>query len=315
MTNSTTVRLFLLGDLHLSTTGPAIPLECPNLGRLDVDAIVSIGDVIDDNRDHAPDASAGEAYERRGREFFERLDTVDVPVLAVPGNHDPIGTTRRLTDGLDNVAVLHRRAVDGGELDETLGGIRFAGWGCEQFDLTPAFRYDRYPGVVPESVGYDGIDRRATQIAETVEAAVGGYLAGRYTASEAAAELGVGPEFRASCADELTELKTTFERIREVVAPATTTTMVLSHESPFHVAFDYHHSAEGLSARLHRGSIPLKIAIIDNGPNVVFSGHMHSRGRDAIETVAGYADVYNPGSPGVAIADGDVGTGSLRIVE
>lgn len=315
MTESSTVRLLLLGDLHLSTTGPAIPPACPDLETLNVDAIVSIGDIIDDNRDHASDASAGEAYERRGRQFFERLAAVGVPVLAVPGNHDPVATTRRLADGLDNVTVLHRCAVDGGELDEALSGMRFAGWGCEQFDLTPAFRYDRYPGIVPESAGYDGIDQRATKIAETVESAVGRYLAGRSTATETAAELGVDTEANGECVADLSKLKSVFERIREVLAPAAETSVILSHESPFHVAFDYHHSANGLAARLHRGSIPLKMAIVDVAPDIVFSGHMHSQGRDAIKTTAGYADIYNPGSPGVAIVEIDVDSGSLRIVE
>lgn len=55
------VRLLLLGDLHLSTTGPAIPPACPDLESLKVDAIVSIGDIIDDNVDHADDPAAGEA--------------------------------------------------------------------------------------------------------------------------------------------------------------------------------------------------------------------------------------------------------------
>jgi len=308
------LRVLLLGDLHLSTTGPDVPPACPSLESIDVDAVVSIGDVIDDNRDHASDTSAGEAYERRGREFFRRLDTIGVPVFAVPGNHDPVETTHRLTDGLDDITVLHRRAVDGGEVDEALTGVRFAGWGCEQFDLTPAFRYDRYPGVVPESVEYDSVDRQVTEIASTVEAAVGGFLAGRLTAAEAAANIGVSPDARRECTDDLEELAASFERVQELLTPSTGPTVLLSHESPFNVAFDYHHSGDGLESRLHRGSIPLKMAIIDRAPDVVFSGHMHSRGHDAIETPDGHTQVYNPGSPGAVIAEIDPETGSVQIV-
>ncbi len=93
--------------------GLPVPPACPDLDSLDVDAIVSIGDVIDDNADHTGDTTVGSEYEERARAFFERLNGVGVPVLAVPGNHDPVACTRRLTDGLANVVVAHRRVVDG----------------------------------------------------------------------------------------------------------------------------------------------------------------------------------------------------------
>ena len=92
------IRLLLLGDLHLSTTGPAIPPACPDLESLEVDAIVSIGDIIDDNIDHADDPSAGESYEDRGRQFFARLNEVETPVVVVPGNHDPLACSERFPD-------------------------------------------------------------------------------------------------------------------------------------------------------------------------------------------------------------------------
>ncbi len=309
------VRLLLLGDLHLSTTGPAIPLACPDLKSLDVDAIVSIGDIIDDNIDHAGDAISGRAYEERGKVFFEQLNEVGVPVIAVPGNHDPVDCTRRLTDGLDNVAVAHRRVVDGSTTKQpALEGVRFAGWGCEQFDLTPAFTYDQYPEIVPELTEVESVTQTATQIANAVEAVVGRFLAGELEPQEAAAELGVSLDRRRTCADELVILEEEFDAICEVLAGEQKSTILLSHESPFHVDFDYHHSADNVHGRLHRGSIPLKMAIAASAPDVVFSGHMHTEGRDVIETTGGYADVYNPGSPGVSIVDIEPESGSLTRV-
>ncbi|RLM59777.1 metallophosphoesterase [Halobellus sp. Atlit-31R] len=323
-------RLLLLGDLHLSTTGPAVPPGCPDLDAVEVDAIVSIGDVVDDNAEHAGDPAVGEAYEERGRAFFERLNAVGVPVVAVPGNHDPAACTRRLTEGLENVAVAHGRTIDGTSSPEpALDGLRFVGWGCEQFDLTPAFEYDRYPGIVDTDAARESPAQRATRSAGLVESTVARFLDGDLTASEAAAELGVAPDRRAACASELDALAAEFASLTGLLCgdadgdaesgsesdgrPDAATTVLLAHESPFHVAFDHHHSEDGADARLHKGSIPLKLAVAAAGPEVVFGGHTHVRGRDVVETTAGYADLYNPGSPGVAFVEIDPDTGSLQV--
>lgn len=309
------VRLLLLGDLHLSTTGPAIPPACPDLESLKVDAIVSIGDIIDDNVDHADDPSAGETYEDRGRQFFARLNEVETPVVVVPGNHDPLACTTRITDGFENISVAHRRVIYGTELSsKSLEGVYFAGWGCERFDLTPAFRYDQYSSIVPDDITNEQATQVATESAATVEEVVGQFLSEEFDAIEAAAELGVEPDRREVCASQLHELAEEFDEIRDVLDQESETTLVLSHESPFNVAFDYHHSAQSVWQRLHRGSIPLKMAIAATGPDIVFSGHMHSEGRDVIETVSGFADLYNPGSPGIAVVEIDIDSGSLQVV-
>lgn len=310
------VRLLLLGDLHLSTTGPAIPPTCPDLDSLDVDGIISIGDVIDDNADHADDAAAGRAYEERGRQFFARLNEVDVPVITVPGNHDPVTCTERITEGFENVVVAHRRVVESDALpSEGFDGVCFAGLGCEQFDLTPAFRYDCYPSIVPDDPSDDHIAQIATDSVASVETIVGRFLSDDLDALETTTELGVGRDRREACACQLDTLAEEFTEIRDVIDRDAETTVVLSHESPFNVSFDYHHSAEGFRGRLHRGSIPLKMAIAATGPDIVFSGHTHSEGRDVIKTVDGYADVYNPGSPSIVIVEIDVETGSLQVLQ
>jgi len=50
------------------------------------------------------------------------------------------------------------------------------------------------------------------------------------------------------------------------------------------------------------------------GPDIVFSGHMHTEGRDVIETVEGFTDIYNPGSPGVAIVEVDSDSGCINAI-
>ncbi|GAA1320075.1 hypothetical protein GCM10009647_052240 [Streptomyces sanglieri] len=312
------VRVLLLGDLHLSTTGPPVPPACPDLESLDVDAIISIGDIIDDNADHAGDTETGVAYEKRGRDFFERLNEVGVPVFAVPGNHDPLECTERLTDGLENVRVMHRCGIDGqsqsiapGELEE----LRLVGWGCEQFDLTPAFKYDQYPAIVPDPANVESSEQMAAQSAATVESVISRFLDGTLDSQEAANEFGVSKEKQDTCATELETLASEFDAIRGLLTEETMTTVLLSHESPFNVAFDYHHSSDRVQGQLHRGSIPLKMAAVAGGPDIILSGHMHTEGRDAIETTAGYADLYNPGSPGVAFVEIEPEAGSIQLIE
>jgi Icc-related predicted phosphoesterase len=87
-----TVDFLVISDLHLRATGAQYPVA--DLPVETHDIVLSLGDVVDENREHAKSVSAGEAYEARGRAFLERLDEQGVPVLTVPGNHDPVDCTQ-----------------------------------------------------------------------------------------------------------------------------------------------------------------------------------------------------------------------------
>lgn len=50
----------MISDIHLRPTGEQLSAE--DLLVADVDAIVSLGDVIDENREHAKSAGDGERY-------------------------------------------------------------------------------------------------------------------------------------------------------------------------------------------------------------------------------------------------------------
>lgn len=310
-------RFLLLSDLHLSTTGPERPPSVPPIKNGDVDAVLSLGDLIDDNSDHIQDPEAGQAYEQRGRAFFKQLDGVGVPVIAIPGNHDPIDYTRRLTDGLANIHIAHQRTTKGESLaSPALDGFDFVGWGCEQFDLTPTFQYDQYPQLIPDLTNVANAKQVAEQTATTVETVIGQFLAGMLDANAAATELGLDPSSRDRCGAELETVSEEFEAIRSLLPEHRNREripVILAHESPFGVSFDFHHSAEGLRRLLHQGSIPLKMAILDAAPDVVFCGHTHQTGRDAIKSTDGYVELYNPGSPGAIIVEILEPDGSLHI--
>ena len=311
-------RILLYGDVHFGPTGRTREFERPEFGDR-FDAVVTIGDVIDDNVDHAASAGDGEPYEQRGRTFFEHLDGLDVPVIAVPGNHDPLDCTRRLTEGLDNVVVAHEAVVTPDSfsgLDVSFDGVSFVGWGCEAFDVRLEVPYPEYPSLDPRS-GADSrtIGHLADETASEVESAVGRYLDGRTSAEEIADEFGLDRADRFQMVEQFESLRETYQAIRSVVEAAPGEPVVCSHVSPFNTAFDYHHSFDDLDGRLHRGSIALKMAVAATGPLALCCGHVHQQGHDVVETVAGHRVAYNPGSPGVVGVELDPERGTVQVDE
>jgi Icc-related predicted phosphoesterase len=283
-----TVDLLVLSDLHLRATGGRYPVA--GLPVEAHDLVVSLGDIIDENREHAKSAEAGAAYEERGRAFLERLDERGVPVLAVPGNHDPLTCTRRLTDGLPNVHPLHgetrRVAVDAG------WSLALAGWGCEQFDFTPALLSPDYPEI-PVGNG----PRTPEAVAETLLGAAGEYLDGALSPPQLADRLETEPSDAAFEAS-LGRLDARFETLVELLGD-TQPTVVASHVSPFGVPFDIRgqHSHDGSH---HFGSVALRLALAATGVSGCLSGHTHQRGLTAVPTTAGHAYAHNPGDAGVS---------------
>jgi Icc-related predicted phosphoesterase len=284
-----TVDLLVISDLHLRATGAQYPVA--DLPVKAHDLVVSLGDVVDENREHAKSASAGEAYEERGRAFFERLDEQGVPVLAVPGNHDPIDCTRRLSEGLTNLRPLHRetRSV----VVESDWSLTVAGWGCEQFDFTPALLSPNYPDIPVE-----GEAGTPDAVASALLRAAGHYLAGDLSKTNLAQKLGTeatNPSFETS----LARLETRFETLVDMVEDVQSPTVVASHVSPFDVPFDIRgqHSHDG---DYHFGSVALRVALAATGVNACLSGHTHQRGLTAISTTSGHSYAHNPGDAGVS---------------
>jgi Icc-related predicted phosphoesterase len=283
------IDLLVISDIHIQMTGEGFPVE--DLPVAEHDIVLSLGDVIDENRDHAPSTETGAAYEARGRAFFETLNGHAVPVLAVPGNHDPVACTQRLTDGLRNVQLLHcetrRVSVD----DDWSCSI--AGWGCEEFDFSPAVLASDYPETLRE-----GDISTPDAIADRLLQAAGQYLAGDLTEHDLAEQLGLDstdPEFETS----RTHLDTRFDTLVDILENTTEPTVLGSHVSPFNVPFDTRgkHSHEG---DYHFGSVALRVALAATSVAGCLSGHTHHRGTSAVPTVDGYAYVHNPGENGVS---------------
>ncbi|WP_251344647.1 metallophosphoesterase family protein [Haloplanus halophilus] len=275
-------------DLHLRSTGARFPID--ELPVTNHDLVISLGDVIDDNRDHAPSDAAGEAYEERGREFFDALNDEGVPVLAVPGNHDPISCTQRLSDGLANITPLHRDnitvAVDG------TWELTIAGWGFDQFDFKPSFLASDYPGV---SVGPgQTADTAADALLHETSQFIGGFL----SESEFAGRLGTA-ETDESFKESLELLVNRLETIHGLLEDRRDLGLIASHVSPFGVPFDIRgqHSHDG---SVHSGSLALRLAVAITEAIGCLSGHTHKRGTTAVRTLEGHAYAHNPGDAGIS---------------
>jgi Icc-related predicted phosphoesterase len=287
------MNVLVVGDVHLRPTGAGFDVE--SLPIREHDLVVTIGDVVDDNRDDASDEAAGAAYEAEGRAFFERLDEAGRPVVAVPGNHDPLACTRRLTGGLENVVAAHETVVGAEQFpDAAFEGLEVAAWGCVQFDFTPAIPAPAYPEV--PAVTPTGSRSHPTAVAETVERSVGRYLAGSITEADLRDRLVVtdGARFER----RLQTLEARFQTLRDLLHRPSGPVLAASHVSPFGVPFDKRgqHSRDG---NYHFGSLGLKLAALDASPVGLVSGHTHERGTTAVETAGGYTYFHNPGPRGV----------------
>lgn len=296
-------RLLVLTDVHLSPTGEQLSAE--DFLVENVDAILSLGDVIDDNRDHARSAADGEQYEMLGQEFFATLDRVEIPVFAVPGNHDPVDCTERLVADCRHVEMIHQETkfLDIPGLSDSL---RIAGWGCEQFDFRPAFLAPEYPQLdVP-----DAEHLTPDKVADLVLEAGGRYLSGAASTEESADVLGIrdDPQNRERFHQSCELLKKRFESILDSVGAGSGPLVLASHITPFNVPYD----VRGLTSRTgsyHFGSLALRLASMEIGPLCVLSGHTHQQGMTVFETGSGYTYAHNPGALGktiVTIENGDV---------
>lgn len=292
------IRFLCFGDLHLGPTDPQYDWERP-VCETDPDLIVSIGDIIDDNIDHASDATTGSKYETRGRKFYEHLNNAfECPVLAVPGNHDPVDCTNRLAEGLDSVIPLHQRSLTTSEVGVDVDQrYAFIGWGAEQFDLTPVFNYLDYPSVDPEVQAEDkSYAKAARECATRVEETVAKYLVGACTATEAASELGIERDEVPRFVEELSGLEDRYRRLRSLLQENSATPLLFAHKTPFNVSFDVPRGNDAL----HVGSLPVKLATVATKLPLVVCGHYHTTGFDVITDGHGHTYVSNHGSPGVA---------------
>ncbi|MFP9191211.1 metallophosphoesterase family protein [Natrialbaceae archaeon A-CW1-1] len=309
------MKALILGDIHLQTTGESVSVV--DLPVETHDLVITIGDIIDENRDHAKSVSAGDKYEKKGKVFFEKLNESHTPVVAVPGNHDPLVCTERLVEEYEYISVLHNTVLHGGNVGPTnadFDGLAVAGWGCEEFDFTPAIPAPTYPEIPSDKFNQQGAE--AEFVATYVERKTARYLAGIDDFDTFRATFVETPSVYSSddsvFHERVTTLEERFETLCELMGDIEEPLLLCTHISPFGVPFDRRtkHSHDG---RYHFGSLALKLAILEKSPLGVISGHTHQRGLTSVQTGDGFAYLYNPGAPGIASLE--VGTDGTFVVE
>lgn len=265
------MELLAFGDPHIKPTGATIDydaLEIPS----NVDVVVTTGDVVH---------RTGQEDLRAGRTFFERLDAADVPIVGVPGNHDPLDQYDSLVGGLENVVVAHERVVTGDAFTDVhrdaLSGRSIVGWGCERFDCKPEIRFTSFEALDPR----DAANRRyaAAEAASRLEDAVFDYVTGDADRTELERRLGVREGERRAFREQLSHAESRFDRLDSLLAAAPAPTVFLSHVPPYNTPLDRHHSIGERELDLdglHVGSLSLKLALRLHSPVVALSGHSHN---------------------------------------
>lgn len=266
------MELVGFGDLHIKPQQTALQYDALTLPR-ETDAVVMTGDVV--HRVEPADIAAG-------REFFERLDEQDVPVLCLPGNHDPHPHFDALIEGFETPVLCHERVIEGQafeayDVSTSFRQHSFVGIGCESFDITPELRLIDFDSLDPRTAA----DRRfaADAMAGKLEDAVYGYVQGAQSRAELRTELGIKAGERSQFITQLDAVCERFDHVSSLLGEATGPVVFLSHVPPYNTRLDRHHSIGQREADLeglHVGSLGLKLALRAHRPIAALSGHSHN---------------------------------------
>ncbi|MFD1563849.1 metallophosphoesterase [Haloarchaeobius amylolyticus] len=275
------MKLLVLGDLHLGEDGYTARPH-PSWERFD--AVLIVGDVAHSR------VSVTDGELRReelvgleeAKTFVEQLDDLEVPVLAVPGNHD-----HHCHDAIVSEATrardLHRSTAD-------LGPAHAFGVGSELLDDGPEVRYD------PDDM--TGINEPDAWLARTLERAAGGESDAIATLRDRLENFDQQFSTYTERYDVLTDLATANHHDAETIA--------LTHVPPFDTTLDRIDDAVPRIGGRHWGSIALTNLLTEYDVSFVACGHIHEG--EGVDTVAGtpclnagYRSAY-----AVTLADGDV---------
>ncbi|MFB6109829.1 MAG: metallophosphoesterase [Halodesulfurarchaeum sp.] len=282
------MRLLAFGDMHLKPSGRQIDFDRIQLPAR-TDAIVIAGDVV--HRLGADDVEAG-------RRFLAALDEFGVPVLSIPGNHDPNPAHAKLTAGLENVACLHGDVYSLEDLD-------LLGWGCRQFDVGPELTGRSFDSLDPRD---EPRERRyaADRSAERIENALFEHVTGDLSRGDLASRLEIEEGERPHLWDQLEDFEGTYGTLEALFSTASEPIVAVTHVPPYGTELDRHHSAGNREVdlrELHLGSIALKIALRVHQPAVAVSGHSHNPTYESLSTGKSSTHLLNLGFRGIATID------------
>lgn len=283
------MRLLVCGDLHLKPAASDYDLDAVSPPE-DVDAALVIGDLT--HRAGGDDADLA-------RRFVERL-APDVPVVYVPGNHDPDPMPAEVVAPVSGATAEHLSA-------RTLGDLTVVGWGCERRSLTPPLPQTEFDALDPRTFPREDRRYEADRIADDLLDVCHRVVSGSASVREAAASLRIADDEAAAFHRGVETVEATYERLSELLRDRSDVVLA-THQPPFGTSFDRHHSVgtrEIDREHLHTGSIALALAIRDHDVFAAFSGHSHAFGYDAGEGGDGRPHLLNLGFRGVGVVTVD----------
>lgn len=264
------MRLLVFGDLHIKAGGE--PLDYDGLTvPSGVDAVVTTGDVV--HRITVEDVAAGRA-------FFEQVAESGIPIIAVPGNHDPADDHERLIEDLPGAVLAHEQVVDASAFDgDPLDGHAIVGWGCEDSEFSPEVRITDFATLDPRSEPRSERRHAADRAASRLEGALFGYVTDGGDPDALVDELGIRGSERPEFREQLDRLLSTFETLDGLLSAASGEAVVCTHIPPYNTPLDRHHSIGRREADLeglHVGSVGLKLALRKHRPIAALNGHSHN---------------------------------------
>lgn len=278
------MRFLVVGDLHLKPGGDSHELEDVAVPD-EVDVAIILGDLTH---------RAGPDDIELARRFVERLET-EVPVVYVPGNHDPSPTEERVIEPLQGAYSGHCAVYDSEH-------VTIVGKGCEQRSLSPAIDQRSFDALDSRDVPHQDRRYAADQVADDLEAACLALVREDATRSEIADSLGITDSERSAFDRGLARIEEEYEQFAELLGGCEDI-LLATHLPPFNTSFDRHHSVgarETDQEFLHTGSIALKLAIRDHDVFAAFSGHSHAYGYDVGTGVDGRPHLLNLGFSSMA---------------
>ena len=283
------MRLLVCGDLHLKPAASDYDLDAVSPPE-DVDAALVVGDLTH---------RVGDDDAELARRFIQRL-APDVPVVYVPGNHDPAPMPSEVVASVSGATAEHLSA-------RTLGDLTVVAWGCESRSLAPPLPQTEFDALDPRSSPRE--DRRyvADRIADDLLNACHRVVRGSASVGEAAASLGITDSETAAFRRGLDAIAATYERLSERL-DGRSDALLATHVPPFGTSFDRHHAVgtrETDREHLHTGSIALALAVRDHDVFAAFSGHSHAFGYDAGDEGDGRPHLLNLGFRGVGLVTVD----------
>jgi len=260
------MNFLVYGDLHLKPAGSGYDIEQLAIPP-DVDAVLILGDLTH---------RAGDDDKALAEEFVSQFGP-DLPVIYIPGNHDPAPTGQQVVDSIEKAYSGHQKA-------HRFDQVSVVGWGCEKRTLESNIDQTQYEALDPQGVAKDRRRYAADQVADEIEATCFEVICGSGSLSEAIEFLGIKPAEEHTFRSGMEAIEDAYNTLSELLE-GHEKVLLATHLPPFNTSFDRHHAVGSRKQHLefvHLGSIATKLAIRTHDVFGALSGHSHSYGYDIV---------------------------------